>query len=187
MPCQLLSQLKVFLFVPNYPSPGGEPPDYEKGASLRRASSPTPKEGFGVLFDGVRTKFSVEVVDVDVVVDVDDACRGAVDVDDGFGTVSDMLKIREQTVKPALASYAALLVTAEWRSRIEFVIGICPDDSGAQLVGDFENLRTLVGPYSSAQTIRDVIGFLHCLLGRTESLDGKYRTEDLFLHDPRRL
>ena len=70
---------------------------------------------------------------------------------------------------PAFAPKPAFLISAERTRRIEFVIGIRPDDAGPQFVDDLENLAAFVGPNAGAQTVRRVICALDRFFGRAES------------------
>ena len=57
----------------------------------------------------------------------------------------------------AFAAEAAFLVAAEGTGGIEFVVGVCPDDAGPQLVHHLENLAAFVGPDAGAQAVRRVV------------------------------
>src|ERR1039457_1976022 len=65
--------------------------------------------------------------------------------------------IRRQPLNPAFATETAFLVAAERTRRVELVVGVRPDDAGAQLVDNLENLAALVRPHAGAQAVRRVI------------------------------
>lgn len=93
-------------------------------------------------------------------------------------------KTRQQTVPAALAVKTAFLVATERTGRIEFVIGVCPHDSGAKLIHDFENLAAFVGPNSGAQSAGRVVGARNCFLRRPKCRHAQEWTKDFFLRDP---
>src|SRR6185369_8853172 len=113
--------------------------------------------------------------------------RGFIRVDsrDSRGGVwSDELAVIEQTLPAAFATEAALLVAAEGRSRIEFVVGIGPDDAGLQLDAHLEDARTLVRPHAGAEAVGGVVRLLDRLVDGAEGEDRKHRTEDFLARDP---
>ena len=54
-------------------------------------------------------------------------------------------------MQTALSAEAAFFIAAERTSGIEFVVGVCPNNPGPQLVNDFKNLTPLVSPNSRAR------------------------------------
>src|SRR5438874_2283364 len=94
------------------------------------------------------------------------------------------LQIRPQTVPPALAAEARLLVAAERRRRVEPVVRVRPDYAGAQAFGHPENARALLGPHACAETVRRVVRLLDRFIRRAERQDREHRPEDLLLRDP---
>src|SRR5271156_593827 len=59
---------------------------------------------------------------------------------------SIQFNIGEQTVQSAFAAHARLLVAAERAGWIEFVVGVGPNDAGADFAGDFEDFGAFVRP-----------------------------------------
>ena len=88
-----------------------------------------------------------------------------------------------QSLHPALATESALFEPAEGARRVEFIKGVRPDDAGLKLRGNFENLASLVGPDSGAESVAGVVGLLHRFGRRAESHDTEDRAEDLFPGD----
>src|SRR5690606_28804652 len=100
-----------------------------------------------------------------------------------IGFESAGLQVGGQAVTAALASVARLLVAAEGARRVEAVEGVRPDDTGAKLVGDGEDLASLVAPDAGRQPVRSVVG-LGDRLGRgAEGQHREHRPEDLFTGD----
>src|ERR1051326_9189040 len=71
-----------------------------------------------------------------------------------------------KSLKTTFTAKSAFLVASEWTRRVEFVVGVGPDDAGAQFVHRLENLAALVRPDARAQAVRDVVrafdGLLRC-------------------------
>ena len=86
--------------------------------------------------------------------------------------------IRRQPLQSALAPEAAFLVAAERARRIELVVGVRPDNAGAQLVDHLENLAALVRPHARAQAVGDVVRALERLLRRAECHHAQHRPEN---------
>jgi hypothetical protein len=57
-------------------------------------------------------------------------------------STSTEAKIRQQTVPATFASKATFLVAAERTGWVEFVVGVWPHHTGAELTYDFENLAS---------------------------------------------
>src|ERR1051325_708839 len=76
--------------------------------------------------------------------------------------------IRRQSLQSPLATETAFLVAAERTRWVELVVGVRPDDAGAQLVDHLENLAALVRPHARAQAVGDVVRALERLLRRAE-------------------
>src|ERR1035437_9024050 len=89
--------------------------------------------------------------------------------------------IRRQALQSAFATEAAFLVAAERTRRVELVVGVGPDDAGAQLVDDLENLAAFVRPHARAQAVRRVVRALERLLRRAERHHTQYRSENFLL------
>src|SRR5262245_46881793 len=87
------------------------------------------------------------------------------------GMVSLQPNVRHEPVPTALTAHPALLVAAERAARIELVEGVGPHHAGFQSARHLEDLRALVGPHSTAQSVGRVVSFEHRLLGRAERLD----------------
>src|SRR6185369_15157740 len=96
-------------------------------------------------------------------------------------------KVSLQTLAATFPAVPGFLITAERRRRVELVERVGPDHSGAQLVGDRQDPRTLLGPDTGTQAVRGVIGLLHRLGRRAEGEDRQHRPEDLLAGDPVRL
>src|SRR5688572_28709888 len=94
------------------------------------------------------------------------------------------LEVRLEAVLAALAPVAGLLVAAERRRRVEAVVGVRPDDAGAQLLRHPEDARALLRPDTGAEAVRRVVRLLDRLLGRAERKHRQDRPEDLLLGDP---
>src|SRR4030095_14024844 len=92
--------------------------------------------------------------------------------------------VRAQTVHAALAAEAGLLVAAERRRGVELVERVRPDDAGAHLRGDLEDLGSLVGPDTGGEAVRNVVRLLDGLLGRAARHHRENRPEDLLARDP---
>jgi hypothetical protein len=73
---------------------------------------------------------------------------------------------------------AAFLVAAEWTRRVELVTGVRPDDAGAQLVDQLENLAAFVRPHARAQAVGDVVRALERLLRCAERHHTQHRPEN---------
>ena len=86
--------------------------------------------------------------------------------------------IRRQPVQATLATEAAFLVAAERTRRVELVVGVRPDDAGAELVDHLENLAALVRPHARAQAVGDVVRALERLLRRAERHHAQHRPEN---------
>src|SRR5438552_1431676 len=99
----------------------------------------------------------------------------------------DSGKVALQAVPAALATVPGLLVPAEGRSRVEPVERVGPHHTGAQLVGDRQDSRTLLGPHPGGQPVRCVVRLLHRLGGGAECQYRKHRSEDLLAGDAVRL
>ena len=78
---------------------------------------------------------------------------------------------------------AAFFVAAERTSRIEFVVGVRPNHSGAEFVYDLENLAAFIGPDTGAQAVGRVVGARDRFLGRAESHYAQNRAENFLLRD----
>src|SRR5437870_5614100 len=87
-------------------------------------------------------------------------------------------------MQAALAAEAAFFISSKRASRIEFVVGVGPDNAGAEFVYDLENLTAFVGPDAGAQTVRRVVGALDRFLRCAESHHTQHRADDFFLCDP---
>ena len=74
--------------------------------------------------------------------------------------------IRRQPLQSTLATEAAFLVAAEGTRRVEFVIGVRPDDAGAQFVHHLENFTAFVRPHARAQAVGNVVRALERLACR---------------------
>src|SRR6185369_12279113 len=93
-------------------------------------------------------------------------------------------KVSLQTLAATFPAVPGFLITAERRRRVELVERVGPNHAGAQLVGDREDPRTLLGPDAGAQAVRSVVGLLHRLGRRAEGEDRQHRPEDLLAGDP---
>ena len=96
------------------------------------------------------------------------------------GSISRSIQpaIRRQPVQTALATKAAFLVAAERTCRVELVVGVRPDDAGAQLVDHLENLAALVRPHARAQAVGNVVRALERLLRSAERHHAQHRPEN---------
>ena len=59
-------------------------------------------------------------------------------------------------LKATFTAETAFLVPSERTRGVELVVGVGPDDAGAQLADQFENLAAFVRPHARAQAIGDV-------------------------------
>src|SRR5688500_4780495 len=87
------------------------------------------------------------------------------------------VQVRQQSVKSALAAHAGFLVAAEGARWVELVVGVGPEDAGADFGGDLEDLGALVGPDAAGQSIGRVVGFFDGLGDGPKGLDGQDRAE----------
>ena len=90
-------------------------------------------------------------------------------------------QVRQQSVQPSFASKPAFLVTTERAGRIKFVVGVCPDHAGAQLVHHFEDFAALIGPDAGAKSVRRIIGSFESFLRRAECHDAEHRAKNFLL------
>src|SRR6266571_5159099 len=96
-------------------------------------------------------------------------------------------KVSLQPLTAAFPAVPGFLVPAERRGRVELVEGVGPHHAGAQLVGDGEDPRTLLGPDPGGQPVRRVVRLLHRLGRGAEREYRQDRAEDLLAGDPVRL
>ena len=93
-------------------------------------------------------------------------------------------QVRPQPGRSTLAPEAGLLVAAEGGRRIEVVVGVLPDDAGAQRARNLEGLGALVGPDPGGEPVLRVVRLLDRLGLRPEAENRDYRPEDLLDSDP---
>ena len=86
--------------------------------------------------------------------------------------------ISRQPLQPTFAAKPAFFVTAKRTCWIELVVGVRPDDAGAQLVDHLENLAALVRPHARAQAVGNVVRALERLLRRAERHHAQHRPEN---------
>src|SRR5512132_934091 len=101
-----------------------------------------------------------------------------------FAAISVHLEVGEEPLAPALAAKAALFVAAEGRARIELVVGVGPDDAGAEALRHPEALGALVGPDPSGEAVHGVVGLLHGLLRGAEGEHREHRSAALLAGAP---
>src|SRR5207247_3842976 len=75
------------------------------------------------------------------------------------------------------------LVAAERRRRVETVVCVRPDDTGAQVLGHPEDAGALFRPDAGAETVRRVVGLLDRFLRRAEREDREHGPKDFLLRD----
>ena len=83
----------------------------------------------------------------------------------------------------AFAPESAFFVAAERTRRIEFVVGVRPDDAGAQFAHDLENLAAFVGPNAGAQSVRRIVRALDRFFRRAKGHHAQDRTKNFLLRD----
>ena len=66
---------------------------------------------------------------------------------------------------------------------IEPVIGIGPDDAGAQSLRDPERAAALFAPHAAGESVVRVVRLGDGLFGRAEGQHREHRTEDLLARD----
>ncbi len=82
-----------------------------------------------------------------------------------------------------LASPPGLLVTSEWHCRVEDVVAVDPDGTGAQLFRHAVRLADIARPHRSGQAVVAVVGADNDFLRIGERHCRNDRSEDFFLHD----
>src|SRR5579864_7578439 len=89
------------------------------------------------------------------------------------------VQVGREAVQAALAPEPRLLVTAERARGIEAVVGVGPDDAGAQALRHPEDAGALFRPHAGREPERCVVRLLDRLLRRAEREHGEHRAEDL--------
>src|SRR5580692_10349089 len=93
---------------------------------------------------------------------------------------SSDIEVRLQAVAPALTTEPGLAHTAEGTRRVEAVVGVGPDDAGAETFGDPERAAPLFAPHAAGEAVVGVVGLGDRLFGRAERQHREHRAEDLF-------
>src|ERR1700722_4198914 len=101
-------------------------------------------------------------------------------------TRSIQFAISRKTLHAAFAAEAAFLVAAKGAGGIEFVVGVGPDDAGAEVVHHLENLAAFVGPDAGTQAIRSVVGALEGFFGCAKGHHAEDGAENFLLCDAMR-
>lgn len=81
------------------------------------------------------------------------------------------------------SSNTRLLVSSEWNLVVQHIVGVNPDGTGTELVGDTDGSVEVLGVDSSGETVAGVVSGLDNLLLSLELGDRADGAEDLLLHD----
>src|SRR5215469_17806128 len=93
------------------------------------------------------------------------------------------LRIQLQSFVSHFASPARLLVSAKRQGRVENVVAVNPDRSGAHLLGGAMRLADVTRPNGGGETVGAVVGTRQDFLRITERHRGHDRSEDFLAYD----